>query len=76
MYNIIKTFRFTVIIIFLLIMFFFFTKFLLLPIIMFILIMKLLGYFKFKKITKNKTKKTNKKHHDKSFIDAEYEEVD
>ena len=76
MYNLIKTFRLGIIISFFLIIFFLFAKFLLLPITMFILIIKLLGYFKFKKITKNKTKKTNKKHHDKSFIDAEYEEVD
>jgi len=75
-YNILKTLRFSAIITFVFIMIFFFAKYLLLPIVIFILTMKLLGYFKFKKIIKKKAKNPKKKHHDKSFIDAEYEELD
>ena len=73
MYNFISTIRFTAVFLFILWMIYLFAKFLLIPILIFALVMKLLGYFKFNKI---KNKKSNKKHNQQNFIDAEYEDLD
>ena len=73
MYNFISTIRFTEVFLFILWMIYLFAKFLLIPILIFALVMKLLGYFKFNKI---KNKKSNKKHNEQNFIDAEYEDLD
>jgi|TARA_B100001029_G_C15012123_1_gene424907 Na+/H+ antiporter NhaD/arsenite permease-like protein len=73
MYNFISTIRFTAVFLFILWMIYLFAKFLLIPILIFALVMKLLGYFKFNKI---KNKKSNKKHNEQNFIDAEYEDLD
>ena len=53
-----------------------FAKFLLIPILIFALIMKLFGYFKFSAVKKSNNQEPNKKHDDDNFIDAEYEDVD
>ena len=73
MYNFISTIRFTAVFLFILWMIYLFAKFLLIPILIFALVMKLLGYFKFNKI---KNKKSNKKLNEQNFIDAEYEDLD
>ena len=75
MYNIIKTFRLAFIVAFVLSVIFLFFKHLFIPIIIFIVIMRLFKLIKFKKVQKNKNKEssTSKKN---GIIDAEYEEVD
>ena len=76
MYNFIKTIRLAAIFSFVLGMIYLFAKFLLIPILIFALIMKLFGYFKFSKVKKNSNKESNKKRDGDNFIDAEYEDVD
>tara|TARA_Y100001934_G_scaffold59743_1_gene74003 strand:- start:36 stop:257 length:222 start_codon:yes stop_codon:yes gene_type:complete len=73
MYHLIRTFRFTIILLFVLTLIFLFAKYLLLPIIIFVIIMKVFNKIKFKKVKKttSQSKKTNN-----TIIDAEYEEVD
>ena len=73
MYQLIRTFRFTIILLFVLTLIFLFAKYLLLPIIIFIIIMKVFNKIKFNKVKKttSQSKKTNN-----TIIDAEYEEVD
>lgn len=73
MYQLIRTFRFTIILLFVLTLIFLFAKYLLLPIIIFVIIMKVFNKIKFKKVKKttSQSKKTNN-----TIIDAEYEEVD
>ena len=76
MYNFIKTIRFAAILSFVLGIIYLFAKFLLIPILIFVLVMKLFGYFKFNTVKKNNNKESNNKHDDNNFIDAEYEDVD
>tara|TARA_Y100001960_G_scaffold290400_1_gene330972 strand:+ start:651 stop:887 length:237 start_codon:yes stop_codon:yes gene_type:complete len=78
MYNIIKTFRFALILSFVLGMIYLFAKFLLIPILIFALLIKLLGHFKFKKVKKdNSSDQSDNNGNNKSkIIDAEYEELD
>ena len=73
MYQLIRTFRFTIILLFVLTLIFLFAKYLLLPIIIFVIIMKVFNKIKFNKVKKttSQSKKSNN-----TFIDAEYEEVD
>ena len=73
MYHLIRTFRFTIILLFVLTLIFLFAKYLLLPIIIFVIIMKVFNKIKFKKVKKttSQSKKTNN-----TIIDAEYEEID
>ena len=73
MYQLIRTFRFTIILLFVLVLIFLFAKYLLLPIIIFVIIMKVFNKIKFNKVKKttSQSKKTNN-----TIIDAEYEEVD
>ena len=73
MYHLIRTFRFTIILLFVLTLIFLFAKYLLLPIIIFVIIMKVFNKIKFNKVKKttSQSKKTNN-----TIIDAEYEEVD
>ncbi len=74
MYQLIRTFRFTIIIFFLLTLIFLFAKYLFLPILFFVLIMRFFNYFKFTKV-KNKSS-SNSKDRENSIIDAEYEDVE
>jgi len=76
MYNFIKTIRLAAIFSFVLGIIYLFAKFLLIPILIFALIMKLFGYFKFSPVKKSNNQESNKKHDDDNFIDAEYEDVD
>ncbi len=78
MYNIIKTFRFALILSFVLGIIYLFAKFLLLPILIFALVIKLLGYFKFKKVKKDNSsnQSDNNENNESKIIDAEYEELD
>ena len=76
MYNFIKTIRLAAIFSFVLGIIYLFAKFLLIPILIFALIMKLFGYFKFSTVKKNSNQEPSKKHDDDNFIDAEYEDVD
>ena len=76
MYNFIKTIRFAAILSFVLGIIYLFAKFLLIPILIFALIMKLFGYFKFSAVKKSDNQEPNKKRDDDNFIDAEYEDVD
>ena len=77
MYNIIKTFRFALILIFILSVVFLFFKHLFIPILIFILIMRLLKVFKFRKIHNKKEAPSNSNSSsDNKIIDAEYEELD
>ena len=73
MYQLIRTFRFTIILLFVLTLIFLFAKYLLLPIIVFVIIMKVFNKIKINKVKKttSQSKKTNN-----TIIDAEYEEVD
>ena len=73
MYHLIRTFRFTIILLFVLTLIFLFAKYLLLPIIIFVIIMKVFNKIKFNKVKKttSQSKKTNN-----TIIDAEYEEID
>ena len=73
MYHLIRTFRFTIILLFVLTLIFLFAKYLLLPIIIFVIIMKVFNKIKFNKVKKttSQPKKTNN-----TIIDADYEEVD
>ena len=76
MYNFIKTIRLAAIFSFVLGIIYLFAKFLLIPILIFALIMKLFGYFKFTAVKKNNNQESSNKHDDNNFIDAEYEDVD
>ena len=75
MYNFIRTIRLAAIFSFVLGMIYLFAKFLVIPILIFALIMKLFGYFKFNAVKKNSNQESKKKRDD-NFIDAEYEDVD
>ena len=78
MYGFVKTFRIALILSFILGIIYLFAKFLLIPILIFALVMKLFGYFKFKKVTKkNSSHQSNNNSNNKNkIIDAEYEDVD
>ena len=77
MYGFVKTFRIALILSFILGIIYLFAKFLLIPILIFVLVMKLFGYFKFKKVTKKKSShQSNNSNNENKIIDAEYEDVD
>jgi hypothetical protein len=76
MYNLIKTFRLAIIIIFLLSVIFLFAKYLLLPILIFVIAMKVFGRFKFKKTASSNTSKKRQNTKDNNVIDVEYEDVE
>ena len=74
MYDIIRILRAGVIIAFIFYLLWQFARYLLLPLIIFIIIMKLLSFVKIKqkKTSKNKSETQN----DDQFIDGEYEDLD
>ena len=76
MYNLIKTFRLAIITIFVLSIIFLFAKYLFLPILIFVLAMKIFGRFKFKKTVSGNTSKKKQTTKDNNVIDVEYEDVE
>jgi len=74
MYDIIRILRAGVIIAFIFYLLWKFAQYLLLPLIIFIIIMKLLSFVKIKPKKTNKNKSENQ--NDDQFIDGEYEDLD
>ena len=73
MYDIIRTLRFSAIIAFILYLVYLFARFLFIPILIFVLIMKLLSYIK---INKKQAKNSNPKEKKNNVIDVDYEDAD
>ena len=73
MYDIIRTLRFSAIIAFILYLVYLFARFLFIPILIFVLIMKLLSYIK---INKKQAKNSDPKEKKNNVIDVDYEDAD